>query len=480
MSHPTPDGMAPAVDVSPAVDTLPTTDIGASADMDMPYQTWEAPSSVTESDASPLTRPSLRRNAFWMLAGTMVYAGCQWGTMVLVAKLLASGVVGRYGLAVAICVPVFMLCNLRLREVQATDARGQFRFRDFLAVRVVTSLFALLAVGALLPWLGKPRETILIILLVGVAKTVESLGDIIYGLFQKYEQMHRVATSLLLKGPLALLAMGTMLLLMHRSLAWGLVGVAGAWVAVLVLYDTPHALRILHQVGARTGALLRPRPLLPSLATMCRLAWLAFPLGVMAGLGSLFVNIPRYFIAVGGETALAHFVAMTYLMAAGNTVMDALAHSTSARLAHAFADDISTFTRLLWRLLAIGLALGVGGILVALTCGAQLLAVLYRPEYAREAHVFTWLMVAAGMNYLAIPLLYAMIAARRLAVQAVILAFSLLATVIGCAWLVPTYGMLGAAWALSAGFALRVLAACAVNMVAIRERRHLLLVQEVA
>src|SRR5207244_580531 len=74
----------------------------------------------------------------WTLAGNTIYAGCQWAMLVVIAKLGSSEAVGAFALAFAVTAPVVMLSSLQLRVVQATDARGQFEFGHYLALRLVT------------------------------------------------------------------------------------------------------------------------------------------------------------------------------------------------------------------------------------------------------------------------------------------------------------------------------------------------------
>ena len=45
---------------------------------------------------------SLRSNFAWILAGNIVYAVCQWGAIVVLAKLGRSYVVGQFSLGLAI------------------------------------------------------------------------------------------------------------------------------------------------------------------------------------------------------------------------------------------------------------------------------------------------------------------------------------------------------------------------------------------
>src|SRR5690606_40180926 len=65
---------------------------------------------------------SLRVNFSWTLAGNIVYAGCQWAMLVVLARLGRAEMVGQFALGLAITGPVLMCTNLNLRSVPATDA----------------------------------------------------------------------------------------------------------------------------------------------------------------------------------------------------------------------------------------------------------------------------------------------------------------------------------------------------------------------
>src|SRR4051794_16358727 len=71
----------------------------------------------------PDNRLSLRANFTWTFVGNVIYAACQWGMLVVLAKVARPETVGNFALALAVTAPVIMLTNLQLRAVQATDAR---------------------------------------------------------------------------------------------------------------------------------------------------------------------------------------------------------------------------------------------------------------------------------------------------------------------------------------------------------------------
>ncbi len=421
--------------------------------------------------AAPPRRLSLRSNFSWTLAGNVVYAGCQWGMLVVLAKVGSPEMVGRFALGLAVCAPVLMFTNLQLRAVQATDAKDEYRFSDYLKLRLIATALALAIIAGIVLVTGPPREAAWVIMVVGIAKSMESVSDVIYGLLQKHERMDRIAISMMIKGVGSLLALGA-LVVMTGSLVYGAAGLAGTWTALLLTYDVGSAARILRLSNvSRLGALSQAWRSSGSWARLGRLAWLSLPLGVVMMLVSLNVNIPRYFVQhYHGARALGYFSAMAYLMVAGSTVVRALGQSAAPRLARYYVDDVAAFKRLLWRLVAIGLVFGGAGVIVAALFGRDILAVLYRRDYAAHHQVFVWLMVAAGVGYVASLLGYSMTAARYLKAQAPLFAAIGAATAGGCAWLVPARGLMGAAWAMCAAAVAQLLGCVAINVHAVRSR----------
>ena len=403
--------------------------------------------------SKPLT---LRRNFSWTFIGNAVYAACQWGMLVVIAKLGSPEMVGQFTLGLAVTAPVFMLTNLQLRSVQATDAKQQYLFGDYLGLRLAATGLALVIIVVINLVLGYRWEISLIILLVGLAKAFESISDVFYGLIQQHERMDRIAVSLMIKGLLSLLMLSAGVYL-SGGIVWGVVGLAISWVIVLIGYDfgsgrviLTNSLETLPSAKLNTQesiVTLQPRW---QLKTMVRLLWLSLPLGLAMMLISLNTNVPRYFIErYLGERELGFFAAIAYLMVAGNMVVSALGQSASPRLAKYYAAKNSrAFRQLLVRLVGIAALLGGLAVIAALVAGSQILTLLYQPEYAQYTDLFVWLMVAAGISYISSFLGYGMTAARYFRVQMPLFVVGTATSALACLWLIPTFGLQGAAIAL--------------------------------
>jgi hypothetical protein len=104
--------------------------------------------SALRPDQSGRQFGNLKRNIVWAFGGNSFYGLCQWGMLTILARLGRPEQVGTYALGVAISTPMFMLSNLHLREIQSTDTRQQFKFGQYVGLRLATTAIALLAIGA--------------------------------------------------------------------------------------------------------------------------------------------------------------------------------------------------------------------------------------------------------------------------------------------------------------------------------------------
>lgn len=408
---------------------------------------------------------SLRRNFSWTFVGNVVYAASQWASLAILARLGRPELVGKFALALAITAPIFLLGNLSLRTIQASDAREEHRFGDLLALRLITTSLALFVTFAIAATANFPRETTLVICIVAVAKGFDAIGDIFNGLFQHHERMDLVARALMANGVLSLLAMAVALIAM-KSVVWGSAGYAAASLVVLIGYSIPTGLVLLKREKIETWSPLsivgRPSndgyAIHHSPPAMRRLLRLALPLGLAASLNSINANVPRYTVErFLGEHELGIFAALAYVVLAANLIASALAQSALPRLSRYHASgDIGSFQRLVSKLLGVAAVIGFIGCFVSAIFGSWILRILYGPEYARFDDVLLWLMIAATLACAGWFLDSSIFAAHRFLDQFRISIAVFVVVGIACGVLVPHHGLIGAAWATCVGMGFQV------------------------
>jgi O-antigen/teichoic acid export membrane protein len=191
---------------------------------------------------------TLRTNFLWNAAGSTVFALSQWGIVVVFAKLGSPALVGQLVYGLALTAPLFVVAGLQLRSIQATDANNRYALGQYLGLRALTTVAALIvaALGAAILWVaGNPSA--LIILLWALSKVVDSGSDTLYGLFQQSERMDYVGVSLTLRGFLAVASVAIIFRVSH-SAPLALAGMGIVWSAVFVVFDIPAARLLLRQL----------------------------------------------------------------------------------------------------------------------------------------------------------------------------------------------------------------------------------------
>jgi O-antigen/teichoic acid export membrane protein len=409
-----------------------------------------------------------------MFAGNAVYVACQWGLLGILARLGTPETVGQFVFALAISTPVMAFFMLQLRGVQATDARGEFQFGHYLALRLATTCLAILTMAAICTIAGYSGETFLIVVLVGTAAGVDSLSDIVHGSLQQHERLDRIAQSRMLKGLTSLAAM-TLTMFITGSLCGGILAMAASRLLVFAAFDLPVAAGVIQAGPDALPAHDAPYAnLLPrwEWRQLVALARLSAPLGLVMMLLSLESNIPRYFVESHFDKgSLGIFGAIGYLSVAGTMAVCALGESTSPRLARYYAQgDKAAFGALFLNLATFGAAVGTAGIAVALLAGPQILTILYGPAYARHCDILVWTMVAAAISCLASFFGYANTAARYFRPQVPLRGVVVAVNAAACWWLVPARGLQGAVLALVVSALTQLLGAGAILAHALRTR----------
>lgn len=392
-----------------------------------------------------MTINSLGRDISWSFAGNVTYAACQWGMLIALAKLCTATDVGHFALGLAVSAPVLMFLNMQLRVVQATDSRHRFNPSHYVAARIASTSLSFAIISAILIGSHTSEVGVVITLVVGIAKCVEAISDILYGLLQKHQQFRLIASSLILKGASSLTGWVIILALTHSLLA-AVCWIATCWTLVLFFFDIPAA-RGVAKAKYGTGS-LTPRW---DWRVLLTLSHLAYPLGLVMLLISLNANIPRYIVErVCGTHGLGVFSALVYVLVAGQTLMSSVGQSLTPRLARHYADGgKSSFTGLINRAELWAVALGSAGAFCAWSFGPEILKLFYGVKYAEANIAFLLMMLGGILVYPASIVGVGLTAAKAFRPQTALLGLTSVATIVLSTLLIPRYQLNGAAAAMS-------------------------------
>jgi len=380
----------------------------------------------------------------WTLLGNGVSAACQWGIIIILAKLVTAEAVGQYSLSQAILAPVLMLVAFQLRGVVASDLKNEFANREYFGFRLITLTMGLL-LAMMIAVSTQPAVQIVMVGIVGLTQAAELTSDTLYGFHQRRGDLVRPATSMILKGPIGLMALSAGIYWIHSVL----VGLAALFVtraAVLVLYDLKGSLEDHHWLHRAWRDYFHWR-------RHYHLFKVVLFIGMMAMLSALIGVIPRYFVqGYLGTRELGVFAAISSLISVGLMPVGALGMAAFVRLARGFTEGPSAdFVKILSVLLGLSLVIGVGGVTLAYFAGSQILTMLFRREYAAYTDLFRLTMVIGAVTFLTASLGASLTAARIFKPQVTILAIVGVTEVLACWVLVPRMGLTGAAIACLVG-----------------------------
>lgn len=404
----------------------------------------------------PLKPLSLRSNFAWTFAGNSIAAVCQALVLLVLLNTTTLEATGEYSTALGWCAPLFMFAGLDIRILLATDSRSEFRFSEYLALRLLLTGAALACVPVIALATGRGSDGVLIFLGVGINRLLELVSDAFYGLMQRAERMDRISRSMVIHGAVAApILAGTVWI--SGNLIAGLLLAAGAKALVLLLYDVPLATRLAGQVeGAGEDSLRNVLTVQP------RRLWQLASQGISLAVRKLFVslnaNVTKLFVDGMCGTALAGvFAPFAAGVNASTTVSRALNQAVASRLGKQAAENDMAGLRLLLRKLQL-LYLGMGalGIAAAWLLGHFVLSLLVPPNVAEFSPLLVIVIVAVAVQYQGGILDMALVALRRVNVLVPVSGATLLTTVVGCWLLIPEFSLAGVALAMLASRVVRV------------------------
>lgn len=419
----------------------------------MPDSNTPASSGPSQKRLSPL---SLKVNFVWTFLSNGLVAVCQLGLLTLLLREAGDATTGQYILALAISAPVFMFAGLDLRTLQATDSHSEVRFIEYLSLRLICGLIALAIVPATAFAWGYRDGTLAVIAGVGLGRFFLLIGDTFNGLMQQSERMDRVAHSIVLKGLLSTIILGATFLITGNLVA-AVFAEATTRFLVLAFYDLPLGRRLASQQGSDELSLSSLRSVQPTRLT--KLTLRSLPLAFKVMLVSLDTHVTRYFVSgMASLSAVGVFGPIASGAAAGSMVGKALNQSVSAKLGRlASANEPRPFLDFVRKLQLLYLALGAVGIAVTMLIGGPLLA-LVRPDLLAYQTVLTLVVVSVALDLQNGIVDMSLVAARRIAPLAPACGLSVATSAICCWFLIPAYGLAGAAMAMIVGRIMRMAA----------------------
>ena len=375
-----------------------------------------------------------------MFAGSLLFALSQWCLLAVYARLGGRFELGRYAYALAVVSPIMIFAQLGLRQLLVTDIEERYTKHEYLTHRLLSLLAAYVAIIAAAIVVPNVAEEIWVVMSIALAKSIDNVGDIVYGFHQRKRDLSPVALSLATRGVFGAIA-GAVCYAISNSLVLSVLATAAVWLVVLVVLDLRALFVNKHYQISDMRA--NPGSRLLGLTKHC------LPIGLGAAVVTLNVNVPRYFIEHNwGKDTLGTFAALAHFISAGGIVISSLWKSASSLLAtHYYSRRVHHYVNLLLKLVCTSISLGLIGYVLVLFVGDQVVVAIYGDQFDGLGNLFEITAFVALISFSSAILFSALTTVRRARYMPIISCSSLAVNVIVCFLLVPKFGAEGALYA---------------------------------
>lgn len=380
-----------------------------------------------------------------MVGSKIAYALAQGIQLIIIARFGGSAEVGLYALALAIASPVFLLTDLRIQDVLATQHTAATHWRTYMRLTVWTNTAGLLLTFALSIAWGK-SQLMAIVIPLALAKFVDSLMRTAYGYAQGRGRRRQLVISTLARAVTNTVAL---------ALGYAMAGlVAGLWLVVLVwsLQYLAYERRFLPWVAEATkGGDASEQQAHP---TLRHLLITLLPLGLAAMALSMNQSLVRLVVEeqVGLE-ALGTFAAVGYLVRIGAVSARGMAEVTVGRLRRVRGgEDLWNAVRGPTAL--VGLIGLVGGVAVV-AVGPYAFPIVFGPEFTPTYGLLIGVMSAGVFLSMSTALTIGLVASGGYSRQLLTVGSTTILTLVLALGLAGPYGITGVAVAWAVGEAAR-------------------------
>lgn len=363
---------------------------------------------------------------------TALAALSQFLIVSLIAHYCQPEALGHYVLAFAICAPITMFLNFRLRIVLATSSNVEDPTWRLVQLRVAVTSIAWI-VTTLAAFALASCDLAAMVSLVALAKSAESVSDICYGGLQRIGKIHLFFQSSFWRSAvmivIAVLVIPLTGNIVIASTAFALVRLAGCGFDLRRLYQVNPPTLPLPSLLAGENVL---RPLLTH--------------GLVALIGSMAYNVPRYFLGAESPRALGFYGAIAYVGLILTLFASALAETFIPGITRRHQPNLrgSGYLYDIGRIYAVVIATGLLLLFFAWWLGPALLRLTFGEAYSSYAPQFCLMVIVGTFGSMIVCQEHVVVAMGEVHAQFRVILVAFVLLVITCATLIPRYGVTGA------------------------------------
>ena len=178
----------------------------------------------------------VKNSIIYNTVGTFFYFFCQWAITVLVVKIGGYYNCGILSITISMTNIFYMISMYGVRSFQVSDIKNEYKDGDYLFVRLITSAVSLIFFCLTLLFLKYESKIQLCMIIYFFFKLGESITDLNFGFFQRYNFYRYIGISYILKGLATLLVFSITLYFSQNLLLTLLLETLILWFFIII-YD---------------------------------------------------------------------------------------------------------------------------------------------------------------------------------------------------------------------------------------------------
>ncbi|MEX6216491.1 oligosaccharide flippase family protein [Mammaliicoccus sciuri] len=328
----------------------------------------------------------MKKNFSFAFISNIISSACKFLILLLIVKLGSPSEVGIYNYALIISAPVFLFTSLKIRSIQVTN--NNYKFNEYYSL-IISLNIIVLAIVTIISLLIEKNVTAYAIIIISSIKVLDNLREVIYGLYQKDEDLKSVGLSIIINNILNLIIFGAVYYV-STNLIISLILMFMSSVFTFLIYD----LKVLNKnYDTKLRLVLNRKRLITILL-------LAIPLSISSSLESLNTSIPRIILKNShGEFYLGIFSAIAYILVLANLFANSISQVFLPRLSKYFYQkNINEFNKLSNKLIGIGFIIGSFTFLFVLIFGRIILKIAFGEIYSKYHLVL--IILSIGLMFL--------------------------------------------------------------------------------
>ncbi|MEB6695170.1 oligosaccharide flippase family protein [Mammaliicoccus sciuri] len=313
----------------------------------------------------------MRKNFSFAFMSNIISSACKFLILLLIVKIGSPTEVGIYNYALIISAPVFLFTSLKIRSIQVTN--NNYKFNEYYSLIILLNLIVL-GIVIFIALLIEKNVIAYSIIILSTLKVLDNLREVLYGLYQKYEDLRTVGVSIIINNILNVIVFGIVYFLSTNLI-----------ISLLMMFMTSIFIFIIYDLGVLSKKYDTKLKLVVNRKRLIDILILAIPLSISSSLGSLNTSIPRIILKNSyGEFYLGIFSTIAYILVLANLFANSISQVFLPRLSKYFYQKNNTeFKKLGNKLIGIGFMIGSFTVLLALIFGKMILKIAFGDIYSK-------------------------------------------------------------------------------------------------